>query len=63
VGEIMNTNSKDKELIERGTKALIKELGYSGFIKYVSRIQASNGYFRSKEEVYRAIAIDKQILE
>jgi hypothetical protein len=47
---------KDLELIERGTKALINELGYSGFIKYISRVQICNGnYFRNKEVVYKNI--------
>lgn len=59
----MSTQNKEKELIERGTKALIKELGYAGFIKYISRVQASSGYFRNKEEVYRVVALDKQMLD
>lgn len=59
----MTISNKDKELIEKGTKALIKELGHAGFIKYISRIQASSGYFRNKEEVYKTIALDKEYLK
>ncbi|SKA78835.1 hypothetical protein SAMN05428976_103150 [Clostridium sp. USBA 49] len=52
----MELKDKDLELIERGTKALINELGYSGFIKYISRVQICNGnYFRNKEVVYKNI--------
>lgn len=51
------------ELIEKGTKALINELGYSGFLKYISRVQLFNGnYLRAKEIVYEN-AIDKQIYD
>lgn len=60
----MNLSDKDKELIQKGSKALIKELGQSGFIKYISRIQScSDSYFRNKEEVYSAVAIDISNLE
>jgi hypothetical protein len=58
----MNLNSKDKELIEKASRILVKELGYSGFIKYISRIQTcSDKYFRCKEKVYENIVIDKKI--
>jgi hypothetical protein len=49
----MNLNEKDMEIVDKGTKALIAALGYSGFLKYISRVQMCNGgYFRPKEEVY-----------
>jgi hypothetical protein len=49
----MDLNEKDMEIVEKGTKALIAALGYSGFLKYISRVQMCNGgYFREKEEVY-----------
>lgn len=49
---MVDLRDKDLELIEKGTKALIKELGYSGFLKYISRVQICNGnYLRSKEVV------------
>lgn len=56
---MMELNDRDKKLIEKGTRALINELGYSGFLKYVSRVQMSNGsYFRTNEVIYRDIAAD-----
>lgn len=57
----MELNNKDKELIERGTKALINELGYSGFLKYISRIHlCSKSYFREQEVVYKGVAADEE---
>lgn len=48
----MDLSERDMEIIEKGTKALIAELGYSGFLKYISRVQTFNGdYFRAKEEI------------
>lgn len=52
---------KDLELIEKGTKALIKELGYSGFLKYISRVQICNGnYLRNKEVVIESSDDDEE---
>lgn len=60
----MELKDKDLELIERGTRALINELGYSGFLKYISRIQMFNGnYFRAQEVVYKGIAADEDYKE
>ncbi|MCM8709603.1 hypothetical protein M2651_01030 [Clostridium sp. SYSU_GA19001] len=60
----MELNSKDRELIERGTKALINELGYSGFLKYISRIHlCSKKYFRAEEEIYKSISADEKLKE
>jgi hypothetical protein len=60
----MNLENGDKELIQRGTAALIKELGYSGFIKYISRIQMYSGdYFRPREVIYTGLAEDESAIE
>ncbi|MPN55276.1 hypothetical protein SDC9_202957 [bioreactor metagenome] len=34
---LLNEKSKftDREIIEKGSKALIKELGYSGFLRFI----------------------------
>lgn len=61
-GNMMELNNNEKDLIDRGTRALIEELGYSGFLKYISRVQICNGnYFRPQEVVYKDIAADKEI--
>lgn len=53
----MNLEEKDMRIIEQGTKALIQELGYSGFLKYISRVQLyKEGYLRAQERVYRDTA-------
>ena len=55
----MNLNKNDKEIIEKGTRALINALGYSGFLKYISRVQMYNGeYFRAEEVVYTGVDVD-----
>lgn len=57
----MKLNSMDMELIEKGSKALIEELGYAGFLKYISRIQVcKDGYLRGQENVYKDVALDKE---
>lgn len=60
-GEIMvDFNEKDMELIKKGTSALIQELGYSGFLKYISRVQVCRGkYLRAREVVYKDISTDE----
>lgn len=54
---MVDFNEKDMELIKKGTSALIQELGYSGFLKYISRVQVCRGnYLRSREVVYKDIS-------
>jgi hypothetical protein len=56
---IMNLKENDMDIVEKGTRALINALGYSGFLKYISRVQMYNGeYFRAKEVVYTNIDKD-----
>ncbi len=56
----MNLNENDMDIIEKGTRALINALGYSGFLKYISRVQMqSGGYFRSEEVVYTSTDVDE----
>jgi hypothetical protein len=55
----MNLKENDIDLVEKGTRALINELGYSGFLKYISRVQMYNGgYFRAEEVVYTGVEVD-----
>jgi hypothetical protein len=58
---MMNLNENDMEIVEKGTRALINALGYSGFLKYISRLQmCDGGYFRTQEMVYRGVAADEE---
>ena len=47
------------ELIEKGSRALIKELGYSGFLRFIRQIE-SNGenYMEIQEDLYKEIPLD-----
>ena len=57
----MKLNENDMEIVDKGTRALIKELGYSGFLKYISRFQMyDGGYFRAQEVVYTGIDVDDE---
>jgi hypothetical protein len=56
---IMNLKENDMDIVEKGTRALINALGYSGFLKYISRVQMYNGeYFRAEEVVYTNVDKD-----
>jgi hypothetical protein len=55
----MNLKENDMDIVEKGTRALINALGYSGFLKYISRVQIySGGYFRAEEVVYTGVDVD-----
>jgi hypothetical protein len=54
----MNLKENDMDIVERGTRALINALGYSGFLKYISRVQMyKGGYFRAEEVVYTGVEV------
>lgn len=50
----------DREIVEKGSRALIKELGYSGFLRFVGQIE-SNGddYIKLQDELYKDIPLDE----
>lgn len=51
----------DKEIIERGSKALIKELGYSGFLRFIrhSEDASKEDYLKLEEQMFKGISVDK----
>lgn len=60
---LLNEKSKynDKEIIERGSNVLIKELGYSGFIRFIRQVE-NNGtedYLSIQQEIYKGMNIDE----
>jgi hypothetical protein len=60
---LLNEKSKynDKEIIERGSNVLIKELGYSGFIRFIRQVE-NNGtedYLSTQQEIYKGMSIDE----
>lgn len=50
----------DREIIEKGSRALIKELGYSGFLRFIRQIE-SNGddYIKLQDELYNDMPLDE----
>lgn len=50
----------DREIVEKGSKALIKELGYSGFLRFIRQIE-SNGddYIKLQDELYKDMPLDE----
>ena len=60
---LLNEKSKynDKEIIEKGSNVLIKELGYSGFIRFIRQVE-NNGnedYLKIQEGIYKGMNIDE----
>jgi len=60
---LLNEKSKynDKEIIEKGSNVLIKELGYSGFMRFIRQVE-NNGnedYLSIQQEIYKGMKIDE----
>ncbi len=50
----------DNVLIEKGTNALLKELGYAGFIKYLRLLtNGNNDYLKVQDEIYKERTVDE----
>ncbi len=51
----------DKEIMEKGSKALIKELGYSGFLRFIKQFEHAEGedYLKSQGEIYKDMNLDE----
>ncbi|PRR81745.1 hypothetical protein [Clostridium vincentii] len=60
---LLNEKSKynDKEIIEKGSSVLIKELGYSGFIRFIRQVEnnGSEDYLSIQQEIYKDMNIDE----
>jgi hypothetical protein len=53
----------DKDIIVKGSKALIKELGYSGFIRFIRQIEHDGeDYLKIQDEIFKDMSL-KQIFE
>jgi len=49
----------ESAIMEKGTMALLKELGYSGFIKYLRLLTNGNqNYMDVQDEIYKGQSID-----
>ena len=60
---LLNEKSKynDKEIIEKGSNVLIKELGYSGFLRFIRQVEnnGSEDYLSIQQEIYKGMNIDE----
>jgi hypothetical protein len=51
----------DKEIMDKGAKALINELGYSGFLRFIKQFESINGedYLTIQDEIYKDMSVDE----
>ncbi|MDD4296296.1 MAG: hypothetical protein PHC69_04980 [Ruminiclostridium sp.] len=49
----------DKEIIEKGSRALIKELGYAGFLRYIRNFEEGHGedYLKVQDNIYKGMSL------
>lgn len=59
---LSNERSKftDREIIEKGSRALIKELGYSGFLRFIRHFEgiSKEDYLKIEDEIFNGMSID-----
>lgn len=60
---LSNEKSKftDREIIEKGSRALIKELGYSGFLRYICHKEGigKNDYLQIRKEIFEGMTLNE----
>lgn len=60
---LLNERTKftDKEIIEKGSRALIKELGYSGFLRFIrcSEGISKQDYLELEDELFKDMSLDE----
>ena len=60
---LLNEKSKltDKEIIEKGSRALIKELGYSGFLRFIRHSEevSKEDYLKLEDEIFKDMSLDE----
>lgn len=59
---LLNETTKftDEEIIEKGSKALIKELGYSGFLRFIRHSEgiSKEDYLKLENEIFEDMSVD-----
>lgn len=59
---LLNEKTKftDKEIIEKGSKALIKELGYSGFLRFIRHSEgiSKEDFLKLEDELFKDMSVD-----
>ena len=60
---LLNEKSKftDREIIEKGSRVLIKELGYSGFLRFIRYSEgiSKEDYLKLENEVFDDMTLDE----
>ena len=60
---LLNEKSKftDREIIEKGSRALIKELGYSGFLRFIRHSEgiSKEDYLKLEDEIFDGMSLDE----
>ncbi|NLI61591.1 MAG: hypothetical protein GX375_09230 [Clostridiales bacterium] len=60
---LLNEKSKftDKEIIEKGSRVLIKELGHSGFLRFIrySEVISKEDYLKIEDEIFDDLSLDE----
>lgn len=60
---LSNENFKlsNREIIEKGSRVLIKELGYSGFLRYIRNFEDGSGedYIKVQDDIYRDMSLNE----
>lgn len=57
-----NNDMTDAEIIEKANKAIMKELGVSGYMRYLRLRQLNNDgkdYVKEQEELYKNLTVDE----
>ena len=54
-------NLTDREIIEKGSRALIKELGYSGFLRFIRHSEglSKDNYLKLENEMFSDMSMDE----
>ncbi|WP_198927513.1 hypothetical protein [Tissierella creatinophila] len=59
---LLNEKSKftDREIIEKGSRALIRELGYSGFLRFIRHSEGvgKEDYLKLENEIFNDMSLD-----
>ena len=55
------SNFTDREIIERGSRALIKELGYSGFLRFIRHPEriGKEDYLKLEDKIFSDMSVDE----
>ncbi len=60
---LLNEKSEftDREIIEKGSRVLIKELGYSGFLRFIRHSEgiSKEDYLKLEDEIFSDMSLDE----